>query len=261
MSNYTEADVEQARVRVRALIRGQVVSLNEQASLETLIAAALEGAKVPGLVERNVANLQTIGELQARVAELDAKVEARDEQAFGLRQSLDGATKRVAVLASERDALRALVARIASTLRKADQHLSPDNEPDAVVLWAGNEYEREPVATYADLRRALSVPPAETTPRAAPISDPEWARKAAALEDGCDVVVGPPTETTPGIDPMSGACSTCGAIHAPGMNTLCSAERTPAPERAEAKRSCKWHRDCEAADQAAGNWGYSALHE
>lgn len=58
--NYMEADVEQARVVVRALIRAQVVSLNEQKSLETLISAALEGAKVSRLVADNAALVQAL---------------------------------------------------------------------------------------------------------------------------------------------------------------------------------------------------------
>lgn len=48
----TEADVEQARVRVRNLIASQVVSLNEQEALEVLLSAAMEGLKVPRLKAR-----------------------------------------------------------------------------------------------------------------------------------------------------------------------------------------------------------------
>lgn len=149
MSNYTEADVEQARVRVRALIRGQVVSLNEQASLETLIAAALDGTKVPGLVAwqhavlevlaTGLANQPTVDNapviirgmvaklrefdqrdaevsaLQARVAELEAKVTQAHAE-------WDAATDRATEAEAERDALRAQVDAVPTLVRKTLHH-------------------------------------------------------------------------------------------------------------------------------------------
>lgn len=273
MSNYTEADVERWKDLLEGAIEKAEESVGMMGqtrfALTHMAAAALEGVKVPGLKADNAAlekalrsvlyvdccgpvtglgprahaaafavldssdrgaallaeledvraawHRETIraDTLQARVAELERRDRNWRTHAETVEQERDTAE-------SERDAIRAQVAPMREALEWVERETHPED---------GLTFER----IHAKAAAALSTPPAETTPRAAPISDPEWARKAAALEDGCDVVVGPPTETTPGIDPVSGACSTCGAIHAPGMNTLCSAERTPAPERAECK--------------------------
>lgn len=177
--NYMEADVEQARVVVRALIRAQVVSLNEQKSLETLISAALEGAKVPGLVQQ-VADLQQkvcdwqaasglesgsgdpdgiephhleadlrkrdaeVSALQAKVAELTA---ARDDWK-ARAETLDAAGFKAT---RERDALRAQVAGLADEARPWAEPLR-DVEGATVTI-------TRPLSFWL----ALSAPPAETT--------------------------------------------------------------------------------------------------
>lgn len=192
MSNYTEADAKRDTGRLAGYVSGVGVREDREA-LARLEAAALEGAKVPGLVADNAALHQRamdalsvatepvtafqrahkanaaladlleqprpgaallaeheakVSALQARVKELERERDAREEQAFGLRQSFDGATKRVAVLVSERDALRAQVDAV-------------DDIASGVVL-RGEGEAQESLAHR--ILATISAPPAETTP-------------------------------------------------------------------------------------------------
>lgn len=136
MSNYTESDVIQAAEAVRsALERTTVYDLSRE-ELSFLKSAALEGAKVPGLVQklkealgviesgrlprrlpdaalapplhedlqREVSALQArLSEAEGRVAELAASEQAQRERAEHWNGQADALQARVAELTKERD--------------------------------------------------------------------------------------------------------------------------------------------------------------
>ena len=290
MSNYTEADVEQARVRVRHLIASQVVSMNEQESLEVLLSAALEGAKVSRLVADNAALVQALHSAKqphakgclftrgvgttgqqvrpcpcgvdalfetsspgaALLAEHEAKVSALQARVDSVAKALGCAASATSEAAQQiregcratQDENTALQARVADleSLRRSDEELlegvrkgwrKAEAERDALRAEAQGALDSlsQPKTFPGDvdlarriLKTALSAPPAET--KKAPIGDAAWCAMAAAREADSEVVTGPP------------------------------AEAPPAPERAEAKRSCNLHADCEAADAWARASGH-----
>lgn len=222
MSNYTEADVERDSGLLTTGIQSWQPSQDDLvralAARDRLKSAALDGAKVPGLVEQLedfrkhlepdqrgvgwelhvfsaidterelLADIERVAPewsplngpheivshlagkleerdaevsaLQARVAELEREQSAKEELAFGLRQSLDGATKRVAVLAGERDALRAQVAILTTERDKTRGAMRlVSSERDALGVQVA---EARGVLAALRGRGGEGVPPAET---------------------------------------------------------------------------------------------------
>lgn len=245
--NYTEADVERDNGTVTEHIDGTRMGvMTARASLCRLKAAALEGAKVQGLVEqvatreRIAAALQarvaveeeshkrTMSELdesekevttlRARVAELERERDALLSKAESEEWDTDAATwkanekaEEVKRLESERDALRAQVETVPTLVRKALHRHG---------LSASLCHE-----SAEEVRRALSAPPAETTPQ------PE----APLLCAGCSKL-GKRAHTVCG---TSGCECFCGRVRIvsgeEARALVANAETTPAPERAEVK--------------------------
>lgn len=228
MSKYTTEDVELWGRSVEGELRERGYSDGDQEmkDAQAIIAAALEGVKVPGLVEQVATCERIASALQSRVAELEReRDEARRWEETHRKASQDWEDMFNATLV-DRDALRDEVAALRGLMGRAR---------DLVMRGGSANY----CAAHALLHDALSAPP--------------------------------PAETTARIDPVSGTCSTCGTVvrtaettcvddedHCPrgdhpvweherdGKHPLCGtdAETTPAPERAEGKRSCNLHADC-----------------
>lgn len=199
MSNYTEADVAQDEAALLEFIesgehgRGAAIAM-----VSRLGTAALEGAKVPGLVEqvrhwRDAADevaknrsdevrayLSEVSALQARVAELERELEqerdvSRDLAAAGLETE-----RQRAEAESERNALQARVAELEDALGEAEdwKHLHEAekaareevvSERDALraqveKVRAGAEAAKGHSAWASRILATLSAPPAETTP-------------------------------------------------------------------------------------------------
>lgn len=210
MSNYTEADVEQARVRVRALIRGQVVSLNEQASLETLIVAALEGAKVPGLVADNAALFAHIGAMEEALEACQSHIrQAATDYDVPFPASLmdEPPTLEAAhsVALKQRDAIQAKVsaiqARVAELTRERDELLESSREEasrSAVDLTLVRE-ERDALRAQVEAMRAASAPLVDWCRRSLEARGIPSGPMVKAGEARAFVIAlsAPPAETTP----------------------------------------------------------------
>ena len=188
MSNYTEADVERMAEVVETGL--QPLHNTSRSALRDLKAAALEGAKVPGLVADNAALLEDfqawvkrtshhdrvtfvkeavrrnprgtallaehareVSTLQARVAELDGDIR-RVLQLLTLGQQVDG-TQTVVGHEAANAARRVMADRDALRAQVV--------ELEQAVLARAEAHKR----TSLTLRVALSTPPAETTPATA----------------------------------------------------------------------------------------------
>jgi hypothetical protein len=267
MSNYTEADVKKWRESLVVGLGDAAKSPTPAACLKGLEAAALEGAKVPGLVADNAAlvaalrsalqrmsaqdwhaaretllesiekshpGTDLLAEHEAKVSTLKARVAERDDwrrkaldrdlQVVGLTSEVSALQSQVAelehakeeagrflaerdraraeglALLSERDALRAQVAQF------------KQSATTALVMLAEGQH----ALVEANLRLAISAPPAETTPQVASAFTPEQVAGLQAL--GVPVE---PAETTLAPERQEKWCSQCDSVHAPGQNASC----------------------------------------
>ena len=205
MSTYVEADVEQDAKRIEetlTLLPGAYFQHQSMAQqrLYRVKAAALEGAKVPGLVAQGLDMARQIGELssevsalQARVAELERErneAKQRESQALDLASKAqsgrsaaqdrvaeleakvtqahaewDAATDRATEAESERDALRAQVESLASAGERLEQqHLASAKESEEPLRTAYRYAAGAAKVLRSSARDVLSAPPAETTP-------------------------------------------------------------------------------------------------
>lgn len=268
MSNYTEADVRIWARNIKRVLNHPRVEIE----LNQLESAALEGAKVPGLVADNAAlgglllrvsaagikpsgvvladvdaalnqphpGAALLAEHEAKVTALQARVTVLQQDARTASDAMDAAQaraveaeKRVAELARERDE----VIRTAGRLEKqrAEEALPVMRERDAL---------RAQVARLRQKAEALSrvlTPEPEDFPA-------EAAQALGALESEVAAISkadlsAPPAETTPA--PECAVCGECTPVFAYGG--YCCARQVGAVT----KRKCLLHDDCATADDFA----------
>ena len=148
MSNYTEADVERLDAReLNYELQGVPESLDQVARLK---AAALEGAKVPGLVAA-LYEARENNDWKLAHAILDGKVHPVVALLANHQAEVSALNARVAALSSERDALRTLATEALEAIRTGGSGITRD--------------------IRIKLEAALSAPPVETTPAPVPAED------------------------------------------------------------------------------------------
>lgn len=276
MSNYTEADV-----MMDAMTVGGALSLLDhddvgqrtegRSALSRLKAAALEGAKVPGLV----------ADLAQRTRERDSEMEERWKASEVKRQQTERAeaadAKVSALQARVKELEQAVLARAEAHKRTSLSRRAAECERDALraqvtqaVAIASGVATRMPddVAGIVcrDILAALSATSAEAS--CGPCADHECAVHVHATCEHC-----PPAETPAkeaeaeeharldrlGV-PTHGRCLATNKRESLTLEERRELapppETTPAPERAESKRSCNLHSDCDAADARARASGH-----
>ncbi|MBN9687102.1 hypothetical protein [Corallococcus sp. NCRR] len=155
-TKYTEADVERWQSLIAATFKVERGNSSPWDALTHLRGAALEGAKVAGLVARNVEKEQRIGELQAQVADL--------EKQLGLKEAQRATAFRIGnARVAERDAHRAQVEELRAILT---EYMAVDGSQGLFsAMRLGAVQERA--------RAALAARPATNSPAVPDGSPPE----------------------------------------------------------------------------------------
>lgn len=203
MSNYTEADVERwFQDADESLAKhGYTMNGTVRRDLPAIRSAALEGAKMPGLVEALGAARNAItawreirdrlvserDEARREVSALQARVKELERQGLDMARQVGELSGEVFNLTSERDALRAQVTSLRSAMIE---------EAASIDLYWLSPADKKAVADR--IRAALSAPPAETTPApesADEASKPQCVRCERVHGDGhviyvCDMTIG-----------------------------------------------------------------------